>query len=58
MKKSKDNPKKERKKYYENTEYINLNQSSTFIYSIQVELLNPGKLNKNLIKTINFNDNI
>ena len=40
------------------TEYINLNQSSTFIYSIQVELLNPGKLNKNLIKTINFNDNI
>jgi hypothetical protein len=28
------------------------------IYSIQVELLNPGKLNKSDIKTINFTNNI
>jgi hypothetical protein len=41
-----------------NTDNINLDESSTFIYSIQVELLNPGKLNKTIIKTINFNDNI
>ena len=41
-----------------NTDNINLDESSTFIYSIQVELLNPGKLNKTIIKNINFNDNI
>ena len=33
-------------------------ETLNFIYSIQVELLNPGKLSKNIINTINFDNNI